>query len=141
MEVPAAWIPCFRDAGSHYGIAPELLIAIAHVESRFDPSASPRNPDGSWDIGLMQINSRWLQVLQASGLTPESLYEPCTSIWVGAWVLAGNVARYGYDWQAVGAYNAGTATTPSAHARREAYAHRVARRLAFDAADRDVLSD
>lgn len=134
-----AWNDCFRNAGTYYGIAPELLIAIAHVESRFDPSAQHLNPHGSWDIGLMQINSRWLPVLQANGLAPESLYEPCTSIWVGAWVLAGNFVFYGYDWQAVGAYNAGTAATPVADARREAYARQVARQLVSDDAGDGTL--
>lgn len=79
-EVPVAWSACFRDAGTRYGIAPELLIAIAQVESQLDPSAQHANPDGSWDLGLMQINTRWLPVLQANGLAPESLYDPCTSI-------------------------------------------------------------
>lgn len=129
------WTACFREAGAYYGIEPELLIAIAHVESQLDPAALHGNPDGSWDIGLMQINTRWLPVLQDVGLAPEALYEPCTSIWIGAWVLAGNVALYGYDWQAVGAYNAGTAATPVARARRDAYARRVAGRLVSDAAD------
>lgn len=126
----AAITPCFERAARHYGVASELLQAIAQTESSFNPLAvNTTNQDGSWDIGLMQINSRWLPQLKAAGITPESLYEPCTSIWIGAWVLAGNVARYGYGWQAVGAYNAGTADSRSARARRERYADRVYREL------------
>lgn len=122
--------PCFEQAAQHYGLASELLRAIAQAESRLDPLAvNTANRDGSWDIGLMQINSRWLPQLDAAGIAPESLYDACTSIWVGAWVLAGNVARYGYGWQAVGAYNVGTAESPSARARRERYADRVHREL------------
>lgn len=128
-HLPAAWNACFHHAGHYYGIAPQLLIAIAHVESRFDSGALHANPDGSWDVGLMQINTRWLAVMGGMGLTMELLYEPCTSIWIGTWVLAGNVLHYGYDWQAVGAYNAGTAQTPLARARRGAYARLVARHL------------
>lgn len=122
--------PCFEQAATHYGVSSELLWAIAQVESRLDPLAvNAENTDGSWDIGLMQINSRWLPQLHAAGINPGSLYDPCISIWVGAWVLAGNVARYGYGWQAVGAYNAGTADSPSARARRERYANRIHREL------------
>ncbi|MCH9828992.1 MAG: lytic transglycosylase domain-containing protein [Gammaproteobacteria bacterium] len=123
------WHHCFGAAAQHYRIAPELLIAIARTESGLDPLAVHHNPDGSWDVGLMQINSRWLPALREMGFAAESLYEPCTSIWVGAWVLAGNIHRLGYTWQAVGAYNAGTARSPSARERREAYARRVAHQL------------
>lgn len=121
---------CFQSAARHYGVAPELLHAIAQAESQLDPLAlNTANRDGSWDIGLMQINSRWLPVLERSGISAPQLYEPCISIWVGAWVLAGNVARYGYGWNAVGAYNAGTAASPAAQQRREGYARRIHRQL------------
>lgn len=65
-----------------------------------------RNRDGSWDVGLMQINSRWLPTLSRHGITAEQLWEPCVSIHVGAWILAGNFRRLGFNWEAVGAYNA-----------------------------------
>jgi len=48
---------------------------------------------------------------------------------VGAWILAGNIARFGYTWNAVGAYNAGTGDTEMIRMRREAYAHKVANQL------------
>lgn len=121
---------CFAVAGAHYRIAPMLLEAIARTESQLDPLAvNTANADGSWDIGLMQINSRWLPQIEAAGIPAAALYDPCTSVWVGAWVLAGNIARYGYGWDAVGAYNAGTAATTAARDRRERYAHRVHREL------------
>lgn len=121
---------CFQTAARHYGVAPELLHAIAQAESQLDPLAlNTANRDGSWDIGLMQINSRWLPVLERTGISASQLYDPCTSIWVGAWVLAGNVARYGYGWNAVGAYNAGTAASAAAQQRRETYARRIHRQL------------
>ena len=133
-EPSFALSPCFGAAAQHYGIAPELLLAIARTESGLDPLAVHLNPDGSWDVGLMQINSRWLPALREMGIAAESLYEPCTSIWVGAWVLAGNIHRLGYTWQAVGAYNAGMARSPAARARRDAYAQRLARQLGPPAA-------
>lgn len=121
---------CFQSAAQHYGVAAELLQAIALAESQFDPLAlNTTNHDGSWDIGLMQINSRWLPLLESTGVSAAQLYDPCTSIWVGAWVLAGNVARYGYGWNAVGAYNAGTAASAAAQQRRERYARRIHRQL------------
>ncbi|MCP5152435.1 MAG: lytic transglycosylase domain-containing protein [Chromatiales bacterium] len=120
---------CFAASAARHRIAPALLAAIAEVESAFDPRARNRNRDGSEDIGLMQINARWLPALAAHGIDREALWQPCVSIEVGAWVLAQSIARYGYTWRAVGAYNAGTARDASAEARRMAYARRVAARL------------
>lgn len=120
---------CFAAAAWRYNIAGELLHAIAVHESRLDPSAISRNRNGSRDIGIMQINSWWLPRLAEYGIDESDLQVPCTNVSVGAWILAGNIARYGYTWDAVGAYNAGTADTEMVRKRREAYAHKVAEQL------------
>lgn len=115
---------CFEEAGARYGVSPELLRAIAHVESGMNPLAhNPGNKNGSEDIGLMQINSRWLPELGKYGIRRSDLWEPCTSIHVGAWVLAGNIRRLGNTWQAIGAYNA------KSKKKRIDYAIRVYRHL------------
>jgi len=120
---------CFTSAGQRYGIAPSLLQAMARAESGLDALARHANIDGSVDIGLMQINSVWLPLLQRSGIAPEMLWHPCYNIHVGAWILAGNIRRFGYTWEAVGAYNAGTRQDRKTESRREAYAHRIYRHL------------
>lgn len=115
---------CLAAAAAHHAVDPALLHAIAVVESGLDPRALNRaNGNGSRDIGLMQINSAWLPVLKRWGITEERLYEPCISAYVGAWILADNIARHGRTWRAVGAYNA---VTPS---RQLAYVRRVQRQL------------
>lgn len=119
---------CFEAAARRYAIAPALLRAITTAESAMDPWALGQNA-GSYDIGLMQVNSRWLDQLARHGIAERDLWDPCINVQVGAWVLAGNIARYGHTWEAVGAYNAGTATTAGAHRRRMAYAHRIAAHL------------
>lgn len=97
---------CWEDAASRYQVSSALLYAIARTESGLNPRAIGRNTNGSRDIGLMQINSAWLPTLASHGIGERDLYEPCTNIHVGAWILAGNVSRLGYTWEAVGAYNA-----------------------------------
>lgn len=115
---------CLMAAAAHHAVDPALLHAIAVVESGLDPRALNRaNRNGSRDIGLMQINSAWLPVLGRWGITEERLYEPCISAYVGAWILAGNIARHGRTWRAVGAYNA---VTPS---RQLAYVRKVQKQL------------
>ncbi len=110
---------CWDAAAQRYQVSSALLYAIARTESGLNPLAVGRNGNGSRDIGLMQINSAWLPTLASHGITERELFEPCTNIEVGAWILAGNVARLGYTWDAVGAYNA---QNP---ALRRAYADKV----------------
>ncbi len=114
---------CWDQAAARYGVSSELLYAIARTESGLDPQAVGHNRNGSRDIGLMQINSAWLPQLSKQGIAERDLFDPCTSIHVGAWILAGNVQRLGYTWEAVGAYNA------ASPALRRAYAERVYRQV------------
>lgn len=96
---------CWEDVGQKYGINPQVLYAIAKTESSLNPKAINRNRNGTYDVGLMQINSSWFPALVKLGIKEENLYHPCTSIEVGAWILAQNIRRFGYSWDAIGAYN------------------------------------
>jgi len=97
---------CWEQAAHRYGVNTYLLYAIAKTESNLNPNAINRNANGSYDIGLMQINSSWLPTLRRYGVTEKDLYDPCISIQVGAWILGNNMQRMGNSWNAVGAYNA-----------------------------------
>lgn len=108
---------CFEEAGAIYRVSPQLLWAIAKVESSFNASALNRNENGSYDVGLMQINSAWAKVLGEELWA--SLGNPCQNVKVGAWILAQCMRRYGYTWEAVGCYNA---TSPD---KRAKYAWKV----------------
>lgn len=116
---------CWQEVGSRYDIEPELLQAIAVVESgnRID-ALNTSNSDGSRDIGLMQINSSHLPRLLKLGITEQRLLsEPCLSIEVGASILAEFIQRFGYNWTAVGSYNAGVG--PGREALRLRYAEKI----------------
>jgi soluble lytic murein transglycosylase-like protein len=114
---------CWEDAARRYGVNPAMLVAIARTESGMNPDAINRNRNGSVDLGLMQINSRWFPLLRQYGIGEQQLRDPCTSIHVGAWILSQNMQRLGNSWDAVGAYNS------SSPALRAAYAQRVYRNL------------
>jgi soluble lytic murein transglycosylase-like protein len=115
---------CWEQAAQKYGVNVYLLYAIAKTESSLKPTAINRaNANGSYDVGLMQINSSWLPTLKRFGIAEKDLYEPCVSIDVGAWILAHNIRNYGNTWAAVGAYN-----SPDP-ARGLQYAQRVYRNL------------
>jgi len=74
--------------------------------------------------------TRWFPQLAEMGLQPGDLWNPCTNIHVGAWILAGEICRFGYTWQAIGAYHAGPALTVAREQRRRKYAQRVYHNLA-----------
>lgn len=120
---------CWTEAEKRYGVSSELLYAIAKVESGLDPRAIGDNRKNGgvgngYGIGLMQIDSSWLPRLRRDfGITKEHLFDPCINLHVGAWILADNIARLGYNWEAVGAYNAKTPW------KRVRYARRVHRAL------------
>jgi soluble lytic murein transglycosylase-like protein len=111
---------CYEEAGSRYGISPNLLYAISKGESSFNPIAINYNTNGSYDYGLMQINSSWEPTLRKLGIPWAVLANPCANVMVGAWVLSQCIRDYGYTWPAVGCYNS---RTPS---KRDRYAARIA---------------
>jgi len=103
----AAIEECYDHAEHKYGVPKPLLKAISRVESEFNPLAVNLNST-SYDIGVMQINSQHLAKLSRYGIQAADLYEPCTNIDVGAWILAQSIATHGYSWKAVAHYHSPT---------------------------------
>lgn len=127
LAAPKTW-ECWTQVEARYKISAELLYAIAKVESGLDPAARGDNRKNGgvgsgYGIGLMQIDSSWLPRLRRDfGITEAHLYDACTNLHVGAWILAGNFARMGYGWEAIGAYNA---KTPWKRARYASKVHKA----------------
>ncbi len=61
-----------------------IMVGIAQHESGLDPAARHLNPNGTWDLGIAQVNTsnlRW------TGLTVETAMDPCRNLAAGAKVL------------------------------------------------------
>nr|WP_285844309.1 lytic transglycosylase domain-containing protein [Ralstonia pickettii] len=119
----AAWADCLDDAANYWGVPPILARAVAQQESQMRANAIGKNTNGSRDIGLMQINSSWLPTLRRYGITEADLFDGCKNAYIGNWIIAQNIAHHGYNWTAIGAYNA---VSPE---KRDAYARKIYRQL------------
>lgn len=144
-STPIWALACWDDAAQRYGVSAKLLYAIARVESNLNPKAVNRTHierTGSYDIGLMQINSGHLSALSRHGIREADLYEPCTNIQVGAWLLSDLFSRHGATWDAVGAYNASCSQLKEGACTkaRTQYAWRVYRQLAMQRSGQVVTS-
>jgi len=99
---------CFNISSKKYNISKSVLVAIAKVESSLNPNATRQNRNGTEDIGIMQINSWWLKHLKKIGINRKALFDKCTNIDVGAWILYQEIIRHGYSWKAIGYYHSPT---------------------------------
>lgn len=114
----------YQEAETNHHITPKLLCSFAKVESRENPKAINRNTNGSFDVGVMQINSSWLPKLAKYGITLNDLFRPKTNIMVGAWILSQCHADFGESWKAIDCYNKGA---------RRAKTHSTYNRLILEA--------
>ena len=87
-------LACWEEVGQRYNINPYLLAAIAKTESNFKANAVRHNTNGNKDIGVMQVNSLWLPTLAKYGVSEAQLYDLCTNIAVGAWILSQQQGKY-----------------------------------------------
>jgi soluble lytic murein transglycosylase-like protein len=127
---------CFASAAERNQLDEDLLLAIAKVESDFNPRAMHYDSDGTYDLGVMQINSSHLTWLQARNITVDTLLgRPCVNVAIGAEILAGFVRQFGATWRAVGAYGAGI--QPAKEQARRSYAALVAGALVAIRKSRD----
>jgi len=96
---------CWESAANRYNISTDLLKAIGYVESSHNPKAENIYSKAR---GILQIDDWWWPKIEKDfGITPDDLWDACTNIHVGAWILAQEIQRYGNTWTAVGAYYAG----------------------------------
>lgn len=82
------------EASVRYSIDPLLIKAVIWRETDFDPSRFGR----AQERGLMQVTpvagKEWAEANKIRGFRPESLADPRTSVFAGAWYLARALERW-----------------------------------------------
>ncbi|ASD97991.1 transglycosylase SLT domain-containing protein [Salmonella enterica] len=121
---------CFELAGRDANIDPMLLRAVAWQESGLNYRITGSNAlagfGEGYGYGLMQIDSQHLLFLKKYGITKENLISDiCLNIYVGAYIMAVAFNKFGENWKAVGAYNAGFKENSKQQERRTLYARKV----------------
>lgn len=117
---------CFDLAGRDYHIDPDLLRAISWNESNLRVSIMGYNPISGFGSGLMQVDSQHFDELASYGIKPEHLLsDPCLNIYTGTYYLAIAFKKWGVNWQAVGAYNAGFSISERQAYKRYVYARKI----------------
>lgn len=110
--------------GTHYGVDPLLIKAIAKAESNENPLAvNPNDPS----YGLMQIYFTGSNKLNVEGWPPGSvddLFDPDYNIMIGSQILQWNIRTYGL-FKGIAVYNSWSARNESAPFTNQGYVDRV----------------
>jgi soluble lytic murein transglycosylase-like protein len=89
---PIPFLACMVAVGNLYGLPPRALPAIQAVEGGA-PGVVHHNSNGSDDLGVMQVNTRWvIPLAEASGLPPIAVWsrlvgDPCFNITAAGAIL------------------------------------------------------
>jgi len=93
------YCPEFEDTFKKFALPVKVFSYIAWRESRCNPGAVNAkwengqlvwtlNSNGSYDSGLLQINSSWFKVLRENlGYSPEDLFKPAVNALFASWIL------------------------------------------------------
>ncbi|MBC8737246.1 lytic transglycosylase domain-containing protein [Paraburkholderia sp. UCT31] len=120
-------LQCIAEASQRYDV-PELLLHSILMKENGRTGKYSTNKDGTYDLGLAQINTRWLSFFGRYGIRPDDIMnKTCTNVAIGAYILKYNWQRQGHDWfKATVAYHIGNASwTPERYARGYRYAKDV----------------
>jgi len=101
---------CVNYASIRYGVNPIVIKAIIDVEGGKIGTLS-RNSNGSYDMGVMQINTIHLKAIKNKypGVGPRELtYKPCINIAIGTWLLKQRIDEAPSYWVGVASYHSKT---------------------------------
>ena len=119
MTIP--FLACMASVAAFYHLPPRVLPSIQAVEGG-RPGLAHVNQDGSRDLGVMQVNTRWVQPLAGqTGMAPAAvqlrlLFDPCFNISAAGAIMRIYLDEAGGDLlRAVGYYHSHQAPLAEAY--------------------------
>lgn len=110
MDLPV----CVDDIAAHYNVPKPVIVAVAHVEGGSTNQCVGPNRNGTYDCGIMQINTAWFtrsapaEFVAAEITLTDVITNDCTNVAVGTWILRRNFEWLGNWADAIKAYNTGS---------------------------------
>jgi len=100
-------LECINYSATTFQVPASIIVSVIKTEGGWN-GATIKNKNGSYDLGVMQINTIWLSTLKKYGITKENLQNnPCTNVHVGTWILSKGLSKSA-DWKGVGNYHSAT---------------------------------
>ena len=86
-------IDCINHAAITYHVPATIILSVIRQENGRNGQAKP-NKNGTFDYGVMQINTIWLSKLASYGYTKDELQnDPCKNVKAGTWDHRPRVSR------------------------------------------------
>lgn len=100
-------LECINHAARMFHVPATVIVSVMKIENGWN-GAAIKNKNGTFDLGVMQVNSSWLLQLKKFSITRVSLqFDPCVNVHTATWILAKGLAK-GEGWQGVGNYHSAT---------------------------------
>lgn len=114
----ASYQHCIDKASRDFSVPSVVIESIIEVEGGKVGTKS-KNSDGSYDYGIMQINTWWFRHgplrKQYNVSIEEVTNNACINIYIGTWILATELANAKDFWTGIGNYNSNIKKKPRAH--------------------------
>src|SRR5579872_738859 len=114
MLTAQALAACVLMAANTYHVPAAVMIGIMHVEGGHIGQEAGPNINGTYDLGPMQVNTRWLPGLAQTWhvSTPVARTwvrdDGCVNVHVAAWILRNKIDETHSLWAAIAAYHSAT---------------------------------
>ncbi|HEU0117310.1 MAG TPA: lytic transglycosylase domain-containing protein [Alphaproteobacteria bacterium] len=115
---------CVLMASNTYHVPPAIMIGIMQVEGGHIGQAAGPNFNGTYDLGPMQVNTRWVpQLAQMWHVNNRTAYswlkdDGCVNVHVAAWILRQKIGETGSYYGGIAHYHSATPQIGAQYASR-----------------------
>lgn len=101
-------LDCINRAAIVYHVPAIVILSVMKKENGSNGVAN-KNKNGTFDYGVMQINTIWLSKIAPYGYTKDDIQnDACKNIFVGTWILSQSIAEGKNIWSGIGNYHSHT---------------------------------